>query len=68
MFPKLMKWFVLLLTPHSPIGFPGENFNKKPKSAKKGQNDYLKARKKSNFVVVLLYFLPQKTPRLQEYH
>jgi len=33
-----------------PAGLPDENFNKKPNSVKKGQTDYLKARKKSNLV------------------
>jgi len=39
-------------------GMTDENFNKKPsspKKARKSQTDYLKARKNSNFVVLLFF-------------
>jgi len=43
-----------------PAGLPDENFNKKPNSVKKGQTNYLKARKKSNFVCGIAIHLSQK--------
>jgi len=47
---------------------PDENLNKMPNSAKKGQTNYLKARKNLNFVCGIAIHFSQKTTKLQEYH
>jgi len=52
-------------------GLPDEYVNKKPNNAKKkpqkGQTDCIKARKKPNFLVILLFLCHKETSKLQEH-